>query len=104
MPLLSDEAREAALAALPLWSWDAGEGAIRRVFVFADFAAAFGFMTHVALLAEKADHHPDWSNSWNKVDIRLNTHSAGGITRRDIDLAAAIDAVAAQLALGPTSD
>jgi 4a-hydroxytetrahydrobiopterin dehydratase len=104
MPLLSDEAREAALNGLPLWQWDAEARAIRRLFVFADFAAAFGFMTHVALLAEKANHHPDWSNSWNKVDIRLTTHSAGGVTQRDIDLATAIEAVAAQLALGPASD
>ena len=62
-----------------------------RRFVFADFAEAWGFMTRVALLAEKADHHPEWSNVWNKVDITLSTHDAGGLSARDIELAKAID-------------
>lgn len=91
---LSETERAAALAGLPDWGWDAGRDAIQRSFRFADFNAAFGFMTRVALLAERADHHPEWSNVWNKVEIALTTHSAGGLTRLDIALAAAIDAVA----------
>ncbi len=92
---LSAKEREQALAALPGWSWDEEARAIRRAFKFSDFSEAFAFMTRVALAAEKADHHPDWSNSWNKVEIALTTHSAGGVTRRDIELAEAIDALAA---------
>jgi 4a-hydroxytetrahydrobiopterin dehydratase len=69
----------------------AGDGkAIRQSFKFKTFAEAWSFMTHVALLAEKADHHPDWSNSYNKVEISLSTHDAGGVTKRDIALAQAI--------------
>ena len=64
---------------------------ISRRFVFGDFVAAFGFMTRVAILAEKADHHPEWSNVYNRVDIVLTTHDAGGLSQRDIDLAQAID-------------
>ena len=66
---------------------------IRRLFTFRDFSAAFGFMTRVALLAEMADHHPEWSNVYNRVEILLTTHDAGGLSRRDIDLAARIDAL-----------
>ena len=84
---LSETEREEALRGLSGWSWDAEAKAIRRSFRFADFSEAFAFMTRVALAAEKADHHPDWSNSWNKVDVALSTHSEGGVTRRDIDLA-----------------
>jgi len=80
----------ARLAALPGWQRQ-GDG-IERRYKFADFTAAFAFMTRVALLAEKADHHPEWSNVWNRVDIRLTTHDAGGLTARDFALAAAIDA------------
>jgi 4a-hydroxytetrahydrobiopterin dehydratase len=88
----------AAMAALPGWTLAGDHRAIARSFTFSDFAAAFAFMTRVALAAERADHHPDWSNSWNRVRISLSTHSAGGLTRRDFDLAAQIDA-AARLAL-----
>ena len=95
---LSDEERAAALGELPGWRYDAAEGAIRRDFVFADFGEAFAFMTRAAIAAEKADHHPDWSNSWNKVDIALSTHSAGGLTQLDIDLARRIDALAGESA------
>jgi 4a-hydroxytetrahydrobiopterin dehydratase len=91
---LAEADREAALKDLPGWRYDAHAGAIRRHFVFADFAEAFAFMTRVALIAEKMDHHPDWSNAWNKVDIALSTHSAGGVTANDTDLAAAVDRVA----------
>ena len=73
-------------------AWEERDGALRRTFEFADFSEAFAFMARVALLAEKRDHHPDWSNSWNKVDIVLSTHSAGStVTDADRDLAAAID-------------
>jgi 4a-hydroxytetrahydrobiopterin dehydratase len=72
--------------------WAESGGALRRTFEFADFSEAFAFMTRVALLAEKAGHHPDWSNSWNTVEISLTTHSAGStVTDNDRNLAAAID-------------
>ena len=92
--LLSARAIEEGLAALPGWSWDGQSNALRKSFRFADFSAAFGFMARVALAAEKADHHPDWSNAWNMVEIALSTHSAGGVTRLDLDLAARIEALA----------
>jgi 4a-hydroxytetrahydrobiopterin dehydratase len=77
-----------------LSGWEERDGALRRRFEFADFSAAFAFMTRVALLAEKQGHHPDWTNSWNKVDIALSTHSAGSVvTDNDRRLAAAIDAL-----------
>jgi 4a-hydroxytetrahydrobiopterin dehydratase len=80
--LLSEAEREAAMTALPGWTWDADRSAIAKSFRFPDFQAAFGFMTQVALAAERADHHPEWSNVWNRVDILLTTHSAGGLTER----------------------
>jgi 4a-hydroxytetrahydrobiopterin dehydratase len=92
--LLSAEEQDTALAALPGWHFDAEAKAIRRSVRFADFSAAFAFMTRVAMAAEKADHHPDWSNSWNRVEIALSTHSAGGVTALDIDMARAIDSYA----------
>jgi 4a-hydroxytetrahydrobiopterin dehydratase len=77
---------------VPPSEWTESEGALRRRFTFKDFSEAFGFMTRVAILAEKANHHPDWSNSWNTVDIALTTHSAGSpVTDNDRNLAAAID-------------
>ena len=100
MTRLSEQEAAEALAGLPGWSFDAGRGAILKSFRFAGFAEAFGFMTAVAIAAEKADHHPDWSNSWNRVDILLTTHSAGGLTARDLDLAGRIEALAGSLALG----
>lgn len=69
---------------------------ISRTFKFADFNEAFGFMTRVALFAEKADHHPEWSNVYNRVEIRLTTHDAGGLTARDFELAKAINRAASQ--------
>ena len=92
--MLSPEERVEALKGLPGWSYDAQRRAIVRSFRFADFSEAFAFMTRVALAAEKADHHPDWSNSWNEVEVALTTHSAGGLTRRDIGLAETIDRLA----------
>jgi 4a-hydroxytetrahydrobiopterin dehydratase len=93
VPQFSTEEREAALSALPGWSWDASRAGIARSFKFRDFGEAFAFMTRVAMLAEKADHHPEWSNVWNRVDILLTTHSAGGLTAKDIALAKSIDAL-----------
>jgi 4a-hydroxytetrahydrobiopterin dehydratase len=94
---LSDEERREALKALPEWRYEAEERAIRRDFRFADFGAAFAFMTRSAIAAEKADHHPDWSNSWNKVAVALSTHSAGGVTAKDVALARAMDGFATGL-------
>ncbi|MRR12072.1 4a-hydroxytetrahydrobiopterin dehydratase [bacterium] len=71
----------------PLPGWAVSGGALRRTFVFSDFPEAFGFMTRVALAAEKLDHHPDWSNVWNRVTVALSTHDAGGITELDFQLA-----------------
>ncbi len=95
---LSEAEREAALAALPGWTWDPGRNAIRRSFRFAGFVEAFAFMTAVALEAERADHHPEWLNVWNRVDMLLTTHSAGGLTARDIALATRADALALRFA------
>lgn len=88
---LQATAREAALTGLKAWVYDAEAGAISRDFKFKDFSEAFAFMTRVALAAQQADHHPDWSNSYNKVSITLSTHSADGLTQNDIALATAID-------------
>ena len=90
-PLDPQRVRE-ALAGFEQWQHDAARGAMRRTFRFADFAQAFGFMTQVALAAEKADHHPEWTNVYNRVDITLTTHDAGGLSQRDFDLARKIDA------------
>ena len=94
---LSDEERAKALEGLPEWRYDAGSRSIRRDFAFADFGEAFAFMTRAAIAAEKADHHPDWSNSWNKVTVALSTHSAGGVTGKDVALARLMDGFAASL-------
>ncbi|WP_312134775.1 4a-hydroxytetrahydrobiopterin dehydratase [Brevundimonas sp. BH3] len=84
---------EQALEQLPLWQKaDDTRPAIFRSLRFADFNAAFGFMARIAIQAEKSDHHPEWSNVWNRVDIVLTTHDAGGVTQRDLDLARFIDA------------
>jgi 4a-hydroxytetrahydrobiopterin dehydratase len=86
--------RDAALAGLPQWTYDAEAKGIRRTLRFADFAEAFGFMSRVAILAEKADHHPEWFNVYNRVEILLTTHDAGGLSERDVALATAIDGFA----------
>ena len=90
---LDTAARAALPALLPEWRPVAGRDAIARHFRFRDFSEAFGFMTRVALLAEAQDHHPEWSNVWNKVDILLTTHEAGGLSARDVTLAQRIDAL-----------
>ncbi len=92
---LSPDARAAGLAALPGWREVAGRDAISRSLRFADFGVAFGFMTRVALVAETMGHHPEWFNVYNRVDITLSTHDAGGLSPLDLQLAAAIDRIAA---------
>ena len=96
MQTLNDAERTAALAELGAWRLKEGRDAIERSLRFADFNAAWGFMTRVALEAEKADHHPEWSNVWNRVDIVLSTHDAGGLSQRDVALARKIDAFAGE--------
>jgi 4a-hydroxytetrahydrobiopterin dehydratase len=91
---LSDQEVAAALAKLPGWARVNGRSAIVRKFQFADFNAAFGFMSRVALAAEKQDHHPEWFNVWNRVEITLSTHDAGGLPARDVRLAETIEAIA----------
>ena len=90
---LSEVERTEALDGLPEWDHDEARDAITRSILFADFIEAFGFMTQVALIAERMNHHPEWSNVYNRVDILLTTHDAGGLSPRDIDMAQAIDAI-----------
>jgi 4a-hydroxytetrahydrobiopterin dehydratase len=94
MAKLDAAARNAALQKLPQWKPVNGRDAITRKFEFKDFNAAFGFMARAALLAEKMDHHPEWFNVYNKVEVTLSTHDAGGVTQKDIELAIAMDAYA----------
>ncbi len=88
---LTPDARETALSRLNGWIYDQRADAISHHFRFKDFSEAFGFMTRVALLAEAAGHHPEWSNVYDKVTITLTTHDAGGLTAKDVELAEAID-------------
>lgn len=88
---LTETERDALLAAYPQWSLARGGGAIERKFKFADFSEAWGFMNRVALLAEAHDHHPEWFNVYNRVEITLTTHDAGGLSVRDLKMASAID-------------
>lgn len=74
-------------------NWNLKGDFIQREFVFNDFVAAFGFMTEIAIIAEKANHHPNWENVYNKVKIALSTHDAGGLTQKDFDLASGIDKI-----------
>ncbi|GAA0558899.1 4a-hydroxytetrahydrobiopterin dehydratase [Rhizomicrobium electricum] len=94
MPSLDSAARSAFLSEFPLWREVEGRDAIARRFAFADFSAAFGFMTRVALLAEKMDHHPEWSNVYAKVDVTLSTHDAGGVTEKDVAMAREMERLA----------
>ena len=93
VPRLSQSAVDALLAELPDWTLRADGKAISRTFKFEDFNAAFGFMTRVALYADKHDHHPEWSNVYNKVEITLTTHDADGLSARDAAMARAIAAM-----------
>lgn len=88
---LTGKARTEALAGLKGWKEVSGRDAIHKSFEFGDFNEAWGFMTRVALAADKADHHPEWSNVYNKVEITLSTHDAGGVSDKDVTLAGFID-------------
>jgi 4a-hydroxytetrahydrobiopterin dehydratase len=90
---LTDQQLEDGIATLD--GWQVTEGKLFRKIEFEDFIEAFGFMTRVALVAQSMDHHPDWINVYNRVEIRLHTHDAGGITKRDLELAARIDGLLA---------
>ena len=90
---LSEAERRALVEDHPGWTLEEGGAAITRSLRFTDFNEAFGFMARVALIAEKADHHPEWSNVYNRVEIRLTTHDAGGLSKRDAAMATAIDAL-----------
>ena len=89
---LDDAAVSAGLADLPGWSLEGGK--LHRDFVFEDFSEAFAFMTRVAMVAETMNHHPEWQNVWNRVRVDLTTHDAGGLTRRDLDLAREMNRIA----------
>jgi len=91
---LAGKARTLALASIKGWKKVRGRDAIEKSFRFADFNEAWGFMTRVAMAAEKADHHPEWSNVYNRVEIVLSTHDAGGLSEKDVALAKVIDSVA----------
>ena len=91
---LPQEARDAFLKGNPDWQMVDGRDAIQRTFIFVDFAGAWSFMSKIALAAEKADHHPEWFNVWNKVEVTLSTHDAGGITQKDVALANFMNMVA----------
>lgn len=98
---LSGATRATALLGLPQWQECSGRDGIHRALRFHDFAEAFAFMTRVALAAEKLNHHPEWSNVYDRVEITLTTHDAGGLTERDIRLAHQIDAALTQAAGSP---
>ncbi len=101
---LDEQELHHALAALSKWELEPAGQAIRRDFRFADFNAAFGFMSRVALLAERMDHHPEWFNVYNRVEVRLTTHDAGGISERDIAMARAMNGYAEALSRHGTPD
>ena len=96
--LLTAAERDQARLDLPLWTPVEGREAITRTFTFANFNQAFGFMTRVALAAEAMDHHPEWTNVWNRVEVVLSTHDAGGLTELDLRLARTMDRIAGQVA------
>jgi 4a-hydroxytetrahydrobiopterin dehydratase len=91
---LDQAARQGMAARLPGWQLADGRDAIQKTFKFKDFGEAFGFMARAALVAEKMDHHPEWSNVWNRVEVTLSTHAAGGLTELDLKLAEAMDRIA----------
>jgi 4a-hydroxytetrahydrobiopterin dehydratase len=91
---LDEAARKGLAQRLPSWRMADARDAIQRTFTFKDFSEAFGFMARAALAAEKMDHHPEWTNVWNRVDVTLSTHDAGGLTERDVKLAEAMDKLA----------
>lgn len=91
MATLNEPQIREALAGLP--GWESDGKSLKRLFKFKNFSEAWGFMARVALLAEKMDHHPDWSNGYNKVDVSLSTHDAGGITEKDVKLATFMNSI-----------
>lgn len=91
IPCLTDAERDAFLAEMPEWSLRGDGLAITRTFRFADFSEAFAFMARVALYAEKTDHHPEWFNVYNRVEVTLTTHDAGGLSQRDVAMARAME-------------
>ncbi|MDB5546580.1 MAG: 4a-hydroxytetrahydrobiopterin dehydratase [Tardiphaga sp.] len=97
---LSADARVDALKSLAGWMQTDGGKALAKTFSFKDFNEAFGFMARVALIAEKIDHHPNWCNAYKTVKVELSTHDAGGVTRLDVELATAMNAIARQLGVG----
>lgn len=101
---LTDVQRAELLPTLSGWTLVPARDALRRSFVFADFAQAFAFMTEVALHAQQLDHHPEWTNVWNRVDVVLTTHDAKGLSLRDVGLAARIDAAAARIGARPQAE
>lgn len=92
---MTDAERDAAMAGLAGWAYDADAKAITKTFMFSDFSEAWGFMNRAALLAEKMDHHPEWFNVYNRVEVKMTTHDAGGVTSFDMDMAAAMESYAA---------
>jgi 4a-hydroxytetrahydrobiopterin dehydratase len=94
---LTGAARKAELATIPHWKEVDGRDAIHRTFMFKDFGDAIGFMIRASLVAEKLDHHPEWFNVYNKVEVTLATHDAGGVTARDVKLAQEMDRLAGAL-------
>ena len=91
---LTEDEQRSAISGLAGWGEVSGREAIQKTFKFKDFNEAFGFMSRVALVAERMDHHPEWRNVWNTVEVVLATHDAGGLTQRDVDLAAKMDEIA----------
>ncbi len=91
------DARDVAMAGLPGWKAHPERDAIQKSFIFQNFSECWGFMSRAALLAEKMDHHPEWFNVYKQVDVTLSTHDAGGLTELDVRMAAAMDAMAADL-------
>lgn len=95
MPRLTEDERNTLLPALDGWTFVEGRDAIHKTFVFGDFNEAFGWMTRVAIASEKRNHHPEWSNTYKRVEVTLTSHSANGLTRADIELAQEMDRLAA---------
>ena len=91
---LDETARGSMAARVPGWTMADGRDAIQKTFKFKDFSEAFGFMARAALVAEKMNHHPEWFNVWNRVEVTLSTHDAGGLTEPDLKLAEAMDRIA----------
>lgn len=89
-PILNAQEISSHLQSLPGWTWDSATAALKRDLTFQDFTAAFSFMTRVAFLAERMNHHPDWCNAYNRLSIALTTHSSGGVTIKDVEMARAI--------------